>query len=144
MNVNHHFFTYVVVLVLQCQCSKQEKSALVAIPAWVFRSWSKCSYHLWTAHRIDTEDLLACPHCSEFKTNTRHKLEIHMEVHSEVRKYACSACSKRFKQLAQVLSLMQPYSVHNFMALSTANENVSCTQYVRCEKTILVGCKYVQ
>jgi len=67
-----------------------------------FKSWSKCSYHLWTAHRIDTEDLLACPHCSEFKTNTRHKLEIHMEVHSEVRKYACSACSKRFKQLAQL------------------------------------------
>ncbi|XP_060574861.1 zinc finger and BTB domain-containing protein 24-like [Ruditapes philippinarum] len=66
-----------------------------------FDTWRLVRHHLWKEHKISI-DLLNCPHCPIYKTDTPSKLKIHLETHGSERAYACPVCGKTFKQFAQM------------------------------------------
>lgn len=66
-----------------------------------FDNWKLTRIHMWKAHKIGV-DLLNCPLCDSYKTDTPSKLKIHLETHGDVRAYTCPVCGKAFKQFAQM------------------------------------------
>ncbi|RUS88333.1 hypothetical protein EGW08_003904 [Elysia chlorotica] len=62
--------------------------------------WKNLRLHLWKKHKIDC-DLLTCSKCN-YKTDTRHKMSIHMEIHSDTKPYTCDVCGKGFRQVSQM------------------------------------------
>ncbi|XP_064640457.1 transcription factor E4F1-like [Lineus longissimus] len=67
-----------------------------------FLQWRTMRVHLWKMHKIDT-DLYTCEvEDCDFKTDKVYKLNLHKEVHSEKRPYACNQCPKSFKQINQL------------------------------------------
>jgi uncharacterized Zn-finger protein len=67
----------------------------------VFDKWRKCSLHIWKVHKFNL-DLFSCDLCPNFKTSTANQLEVHNQIHSKEKKFACSICMKNFAQLAQL------------------------------------------
>merc|ERR1739844_599648 len=76
----------------ECECSKTTNG---------FTDWRSCMLHLWEKHELDV-GLLSCTICKNYKTTGQSKLDAHMLIHSEDRKFVCSLCKKRFKQLSQL------------------------------------------
>ncbi|XP_076111464.1 uncharacterized protein LOC143079769 [Mytilus galloprovincialis] len=66
-----------------------------------FQNWRLIRFHLWKAHKVDT-DLLECDICHDFRTDAFSKLMIHQEIHSEEKPYTCDVCGKGFRQYSQM------------------------------------------
>ncbi|XP_005107773.1 uncharacterized protein LOC101845953 [Aplysia californica] len=62
--------------------------------------WKHLRMHLWRHHQVDV-DLLTCDVCN-YKTDTPHKMSVHMEIHTDVKPYTCNLCGKGFRQSSQM------------------------------------------
>ncbi|KAH9515123.1 hypothetical protein Btru_019273 [Bulinus truncatus] len=62
--------------------------------------WKHLRIHLWRQHKVDC-DLFKCEQC-EYKTDTYHKMNIHKEIHTNVKPYTCDICNKGFRQASQM------------------------------------------
>nr|CAH7755591.1 unnamed protein product [Callosobruchus chinensis] len=66
-----------------------------------FLLWKPLTSHLWRMHKIDM-DLYSCDKC-DYKTDSLSKLNnIHKLIHGDVRAFACSICTKTFKNSKQL------------------------------------------
>ena len=68
-----------------------------------FKSWHECALHLWTSHSEDL-DMYVCSFCDSYRTTWLANLENHILTHGDVPKFGCDKCSKKFKQLSQLLN----------------------------------------
>ncbi|GFO11274.1 Zinc finger protein 813-like [Plakobranchus ocellatus] len=86
---------------IHMDCHNMEDTALTCKECHApHEFWRNLRIHLWKKHQIDC-DLFACDKC-DYKTDTRHKMSIHMEIHSESKPYTCDVCGKGFRQASQM------------------------------------------
>ncbi|KAK3731788.1 hypothetical protein RRG08_035452 [Elysia crispata] len=86
---------------IHMDCHNMEDTALTCKECHApHEFWKNLRLHLWKKHKIDC-DLLTCSKCN-YKTDTPHKMSIHMEIHSDSKPYTCDVCGKGFKQVSQM------------------------------------------